>query len=315
MFSFIRLVKIECMKIFQKKISIFMIVILLISLSFAAYMKLDTGHGFLNWENQTEQRIVMANQSLEIESATEARVKLQEQILISQYRIENNIAPLLQDTFWGFVIYASSFIGMATIISLIIAGGIVSNEFSAGTIKLLLIRPHSRSTILRSKYIASLLYGLVVVSSLLVYALLIGFVFLDTSQFSTSHLSVSNGVVQESSIWIHVFIIYLLNSVGLLMLVTFAFMLSTAIRSSTFAIGASLLLALTGSIAIELMKVAGFTWAKFLLFANTNLLQYTMGEPPFEGMTYSFSLIVLVVYYIAFILIAWLSFTKRDVSI
>ncbi len=58
-----------------------------------------------------------------------------------------------------------------------------------------------------------------------------------------------------------------------------------------------------------------YNWAKYILFANTDLSQYT-GErkPIIEGMTLGFSVTMLIIYYIVFIGLAWTLFRKRDVA-
>ncbi len=42
--------------------------------------------------------------------------------------------------------------------------------------------------------------------------------------------------------------------------------------------------------------------------------QYINGSPLFEGMSLGFSIAVLAVYYVLFMAIAWVFFTKRDVA-
>ncbi|MBB5324649.1 ABC-type transport system involved in multi-copper enzyme maturation permease subunit [Anoxybacillus tepidamans] len=55
-------------------------------------------------------------------------------------------------------------------------------------------------------------------------------------------------------------------------------------------------------------------WAKYILFANTNLAQYIDGTPLVKGMTMPFSLAVLLVYFVAFNAVTWWTFQKRDVA-
>ena len=43
-----------------------------------------------------------------------------------------------------------------------------------------------------------------------------------------------------------------------------------------------------------------FDWAKYILFANTDLMQYFEGIPMVEGMTLTFSIIMIVSYFILF---------------
>ena len=75
----------------------------------------------------------------------------------NEYAIEHNIDPN-QMTGWEFVEDATGLMTLITIFAAVIAGDIVASEFTWGTIKLLLIRPVSRTKILLSKYVATLLF-------------------------------------------------------------------------------------------------------------------------------------------------------------
>ena len=57
-----------------------------------------------------------------------------------------------------------------------------------------------------------------------------------------------------------------------------------------------------------------FDWAKYVLFANTDLMQYFEGIPMVEGMTLTFSVIMIVIYFILFQSLAYVVFKKRDVA-
>ena len=48
------------------------------------------------------------------------------------------------------------------------------------------------------------------------------------------------------------------------------------------------------------MLAMKFQWAKYMLFANTDLMQYVDGVPMVEGMTLPFSLMIIVLYFILF---------------
>ena len=89
-------------------------------------------------------------------------------------------------------------------------------------------------------------------------------------------------------------------------------MISTAFRSSAMAIGISIFALLAGAAMMELLQA--YEWSKYLLFPNIDLTQYLIGRPYQEGMTMSFSILVLVGYFLAFNLVSWLTFTKRDVA-
>ena len=67
---------------------------------------------------------------------------------------------------------ASGLIILVTLFTVIIAGDMVAGEFTRGTIKLLLIRPASRSKILLSKYVTTLLFAATLLVILFITALI-----------------------------------------------------------------------------------------------------------------------------------------------
>jgi ABC-2 type transport system permease protein len=97
------------------------------------------------------------------------------------------------------------------------------------------------------------------------------------------------------------------------MLATMAFMISSVFRNSSLAIGISLVLMFTGGNITQLLALK-FSWAKYILFANTNLMQYFEGTPMVEGMTITFSVVMILIYFIIFQVLAFGIFKKRDVA-
>jgi ABC-2 type transport system permease protein len=89
-------------------------------------------------------------------------------------------------------------------------------------------------------------------------------------------------------------------------------MISIVFRSSALAISISIVFLLIGTSTTQLLTQ--YSWAKYILFANTDLTQHIEGRPFFEDMTMTFSLIVLLVYFVIFNLLSWGIFKKRDVA-
>lgn len=249
----------------------------------------------------------LAEAKLEIE-----RKEWESRIAVAEYQLEHDIPPSSK-TLWGGVLEASGMISIVTIFTVIIAGEIVAGEFTWGTIKLLLIRPASRSKILLSKYITTLMFSLLLLVILFIAAFVVnGFLYgFDNIGLPYVHVD-STGAATESNMLTHVIGTFGLQCVELIMTVTLAFMISTVFRSSSLSIGISMFVMFAGSgIAMLLSR---FSWGKYFLFANTNLTQYIEGRPLMEGMTLSFSITVLIVYFILFNVSSWLLFNKRDVA-
>ena len=229
----------------------------------------------------------------------------------NEYRLKNDIKPIQDKSLWGFVEAAISLISLIALFSIIMGGKIVANEFSEGTIKLLLIRPSKRWKILLSKYVAVIGYTLLMLLVLLVVSFLVGGILFSFKGAGTPFLTNSSGIITEVNMIAHIVQLYGLQCINLVMMVTLAFMISTVFRNSAMAIGIGVFLLSVGNTVT--MLLARYNWSKYILFANTDLNQYIDGEPLVKGMTMKFSIIVLIVYFIVFNVISYIGFTKRDI--
>ncbi|MDL4839746.1 ABC transporter permease [Aquibacillus rhizosphaerae] len=310
----------EWIKIFRKLSTTIMIVLLLLGIvTMGAFYKYQettsTTQVNENWKQELQTQISSDQEGLTTAGENNANMKTyyERQIALNEYRIENDIAPNNEQHIWTFVGDSQMMISLAGLFSIIIAAGIVSSEFSSGTIKLLLIRPISRVKILLSKYITVLLFGILMLAIIYLFSSLVGLVLFGLPSTDVSHLAYSNGEVIERSISFNLVIQYLLSSIDILMIATMAFMISSAFRNSSFAIGISLFLLFMGGTATILLA-SWFDWTKYILFANTDLTAYFDGVPIVEGMTLSFSIVMLLIYFLIFHLLAFGIFAKRDVA-
>lgn len=315
MSSIVHLVQNENMKIYRRpatwvmtSILITLIIIMGLVTKFLINDTVDE-----NWK----EALATENESLEeIVSDPHLMGALKKQyeneIATNQYRIENDIKPIATASFWGFVKSAVDLTSMITMFTIIIAAGIVANEFSWGTIKLLLARPVTRGKILLSKYVSTFGFALFSLIVLFIVSMIVSGILFGFSAITQPHLVYIDGVVEEKNMILHLLFLYGLRGVDLLMMVTFAFMISTVFRSSSLAIGLALFLMFTGSQVV--MLLSQYDWVKYILFANTYLGQHIEGTPIVEGMTMTFSLIVLAVYFTIFNLLSWYVFKKRDIA-
>ncbi|API91683.1 hypothetical protein J32TS6_40990 [Virgibacillus pantothenticus] len=230
----------------------------------------------------------------------------------NNYYLENDIQPAPY-TAWTFVEENINFLSIVSLLTIIIAAGIVANEFRWGTIKLLLIRPISRSGILLSKYITVLLFALYTAIFTLVLMWIFGAIFFGIGDLNPSIVVEGEDGFKTVSLVANVFTSFGFKLVNLVMMATFAFMISAVFRNSSLAIGIAIFLMMGGSSIVTFF--ADKEWAKYILFAHTDLSQYMDGNfLMLEDNTMGFSITVLVVYYAIFMLLSWIVFTKRDVA-
>ncbi|WP_067622432.1 ABC transporter permease [Alicyclobacillus acidiphilus] len=218
----------------------------------------------------------------------------------------------LQENAVHFLTDGDQAVNLVVIFAAVVAGDIVANEFALGTIKFLLIRPVARWKILLSKYLTVLSFSVCMMVFLMVTAYVVGGLFFGFGGADDPYHYVHGTTIVSVPMYVEALRDYGLAAVTLLMTVTVSFMISTLFRSSSMAIALSILLLFLGAVVTHLL--ARYTWDKFILFTNWDLTQYTEGTPIVKGMTWQFSVVVLAVYFIVFMAISWLSFTKRDVA-
>lgn len=312
----VNLIRNENMKIYRRMRTWVMVGILILLVgAWSTIVWFDTGRHMQGdgWRTELEQQIENNQQLLADKNTLENfKKELEKQNAMLQHQLDENIKPL-GATMWGNVIDLAGLVFVITLFVVIVAGDSLAGEFSTGTIKLLLIRPASRTKIMLSKYVSSILFGLFLLVVLFAASILINGAFYGFSGWDQPFLKVTeDGELVEKNMLLHLWGTYLLNAVSTVMYVTMAFMISAVFRSSAMAIGISIFAMFAGDIIT--MFLSRYEWSKYLLFANIDLSQYLNGRPFMEGMTMGFSVTVLLVYFAVFNVLAWLVFTKRDVA-
>lgn len=200
---------------------------------------------------------------------------------------------------------------------MVIMTDLVSSEASGGTIKLLLTRPVKRWKILLSKYIA-LLYSIsFIVLCVAILAYLISGVVFGYSGWNMPMLTgfqTNNEELLTANVHLIPQWTYILMEFGLAWFVCvvvsgLTFMLSVLLRSTTAVMGIMLSALIAGAILVNM--VSSWESAKYLFMVNLQLTNYINGSsPPIEGMTLTFSLLVLFVWLLVSLVISFVVFTK-----
>ena len=247
-----------------------------------------------------------------------------EAILIGMYRLENNINAATVSENISFVGSDSDFLKTFTksamllmvvsLLIIIVAGGSMSSEFSNGTVKFLLVNPVKRGKILAAKYISVLSVALIMLITFYVFNALLAGIFCGFGDIGASHLYVSEGAVHSIPSILNVAWKYIVGSLNLLAMATFAFALSSLVRSSALSIGLGVFLFTSGTFFVQVFaRNFKMDWARYIIFANTDLNMIQTYETPFINHTVRFALVVVAVYMAVFLLTAWDGFVRRDV--
>lgn len=265
-----------------------------------------------DWKQTSQKQITFLEEQLSIPGLPKEQLQqYKDGLEIEKYRLANDVAPISLDSVNGFIKDLPANLSVITLFAVVVAAGIVATEFSQGTIKMLLTRPVKRWKILTSKLITVGIFAIALTVVLLVVGVISGYIFFDS--IPGKDLEVVNGQIVDVSFWGRILLLTGLSLINVFVIATLAFMIGSVFRSSSLAIGISIFLMFMG-VQITYM-LARFEFVKYILFANTNLSQYIgNNQPMIEGLTMPFSIVVILVYVMVFLVISYWSFMKRDVT-
>jgi ABC-2 type transport system permease protein len=313
----IALIQNELMKIFGKMASWIYMVVIVMAVLIAGIIYMNfSGDPNPNWRQDTQAEITMLENQLE-SASEEEKGMIEEQINQTQEYLDKGINPTAK-TNWHFmndvVVGVSS---LVTLFVVVVGSANVAAEFSDGTIKQLLIRPHRRWSILLSKYIAVIIYAMLMVVTLIVSGYLIGLILYGSGDFNMKIFEFTLEGRKEAIVGTQFFLKMLYFIPSLLMVMTIAFMLSTLFKSQALAVGIGIFVLFFSSTlgGIILMLADKYTWIKFLIFPHLDLTVYALQERILENITLPVSLSILAIYYAIFMMITFFFFQKRDISI
>jgi len=219
-------------------------------------------------------------------------------------------------------------VGSVLLIPLLVAvfgADLVSSEFAEGTITLLLTRPVARWKVLLSKVVAMILFTTLTLLAAFFLAwgisgvafgwsgweapILTGFRLGGASPAAGFDLS----GVRIVFLWQDTFAAWGLAWFSALAVGSITLLLSVVFRSAAAAMGTMMATLVGGTI---LSRVASdWDGAKWFFVTNLPLPDYYAGLPtPFEGMTLTFSALVLLAWALAALTAAFVLFTRRDVT-
>ncbi len=234
------------------------------------------------------------------------------------YRFENDIKDYPMNSNNGIIenFYNEYFI-MILIIIIIVAGSIVSEEFSKGTIKLLLVKPYSRTKILLSKYITAILMVFFAIVTVLGIQLIVGGIFFGYDTLAIPKLVYN--FTTKTILEMNVFKYFLYNTIAvlpqLILLTTLAFSISTISLSTSLANTLTIVGSLAGDIINSIAVSYEINILKLFVTLNWDFTPYLFGgSSPYLGITLPFSIVVCLVYWLIMLIVTIIVFKRRNIK-
>ncbi|WP_342443269.1 ABC transporter permease [Lysinibacillus sp. FSL K6-0075] len=311
----LKLIQNEWMKLWHKKgtwaMVAMLILVILVPAGITKYYEVKSPvEG--SWQDIEQEAIQSYKERLAGEDLTEEdKAYFQEQMAISEYRLANDAPSQKDSSLVSFMSFTSGMLTLVTLFTVITAASIVSSEFSTGTIKMLLTRPMSRAKVLTSKLLTTFLFGLLLYVVNVVVSALVGLVLFGMG--TGVELEIVNEQVVEKGVWGDLAYHYLLSGGDFVMSTLFAFLIGSVFRSSSLAIGLTMFLSFTGGMIV--MFLSRYDIVKYIWLTHSDLTQYEHGGGSIiADVTMPFSLTVLAIYALVFLVISYSTFMKRDVT-
>lgn len=300
---------------------------------YSSFEEQDAAENLLLTKNDIEYRLLAGVDYNDMNLTEETTEKLKKDLAIVNKKIElslleeNTSNTLIGD---GYVMSFSMGNLFSVIILIIVAGALVSHEVSTGTIKSLIIAPVRRWKIYASKYIALLIFSLVLtvytyVMSILINGLLFGFGNYGSEVFYVAGKAVEINYVLSQ------LLSAMCSFIPVLFFVTLAFVLSVVTKSTAASVSISMGVYWGGDIIHLILSGVLMEYpyiTKFLPFNNLqwyNMIMYS-GSNNVENMNALItgnlnqegSLVFSIVYtLLLFVCMLWIghdSFCRRDIK-
>ena len=263
------------------------------------------------------EQIKSSNEELTYQEKKEYNESLEEKE-ISKYIIENHVDVEKVNDLRGILSRFFNEFGLFIIVIVVmIAGTIVSEEFNKGTIKLLLIKPYSRTKILLAKFITVLImivFSTVVIigMELIVGGLIYGF---DSLSIPVIVYNFETNMIQEINIFSYLGLQIFSILPSIILLATLSFALSTIFTNSPVAIALPLLGYMGVTVINQLAIQYNIGFLKYFVTLNWDFAQYLFGGMPLmEGLTPIFSIIICIIYFVIMLIPTLIIFKKKNIK-
>jgi ABC-2 type transport system permease protein len=318
------LVQNETLKILRRRrfavvVGILLAIIALVT--YSQYQRLKEQRN-RNWRAEIQQRIANYQNVLRRErSNNQAWTKsLRAEMKRLQFYLDHDVEPD-KPTAPIFVRgFANASGWLLPLLVAMFGADIVSAESSEGTDKLLLTRPVRRSKILFSKLVTLWMFATLTLLCGAIIAFAISSLALPArgwdapmfTGFQVNGATVNVEDIRQLPLWKDALIAYGLQWYALLSVASIALMLSVLFRSSAAAIGTMLASLIGGTILTRISP--DWTTGKYLFVSALPLADYYSGlPPPYDGMSMTFCMTLLLGWAAGCIAVSFAIFTRRDV--
>lgn len=323
----VKLIKNELTKILKKKSLYVMIILLLvfILINNILYARSYSNKGDQYIQDAEEQNYELLEYKESLEQLEKMNSEEEEaynivlkQIEKNQYIIDNeqNLNAIGNNRFVLRTIFAQYDIFIIIYI-IMIAGTIMSEEFNKGTIKLLLIKPYSRTQIFFAKFITCVIILIASAVVLVLLQTLIGGIILDFSSLAVPIVEYNQETqdLQFMNLFAFIGLDFLARLPMYLIVLAIAFACSAILLNSATSIVIPIMLYIFSGTIEGFLNGINAKWMRFIITLNWNFEAYLFGgKPEISAFSFGFSSFICLLYFVVIIGAAYYNFKKRDIK-
>ncbi|MBH9967936.1 ABC transporter permease [[Bacillus] enclensis] len=272
---------------------------------------------FSEAETKHESKLQSDPESMEVMILESEKNEITEEINRLNYHLEQNIIPVSNNNLYDNLLSVTQMTGLITVLITVVAVSLIADEFSSGTIKLLLIRSVSRVNILLSKLITMLLYILFYTASAILFTFVISLLVSDVNASSSYVFSKGIHNFMHENFYVLFAQNILTQFFSIMMVSLIAFSLTVVFVSKSVTLPLTLAIYFMATpMTLFLNEYTDLT--KYLWFANWDLRQFmlpfkTTQGPLIEGMTLTSSLVTNMIYCIPLLLFTFYFFQRKEI--
>lgn len=220
-------------------------------------------------------------------------------------------------TYNDYMINIADFIFILIII--VVTSSIVSDEFSKGTIKQLLVRPYKRTKIWLSKYISSIVVLIISILIIGIIAAVIFGLFMGFDDYANFEIGVydyESGSAHSMNVFAYTGNFFISKLPNYIMLGTIAIFISTILKNAAMAVAVPLFGIMTSELINELLiNSTKCRFLKYFITPHWDWSVYNFGKKSvFSFIDFKFSIIVYMIWFIVLIGLALFRFKKEDIK-
>ena len=240
---------------------------------------------------------------------------LKEQMTLHEYVIEHELDIFNEANLRAVLMNFSGEFGLFILIYVImIAGSIVSEEYSRGTIKSLLTKPYKRRTILTSKIFVVIIFIPIIMLFMSLIEIFIGGLLLGFDSLSVPVVLYAHESLVNYSV-LGYLARMLFSSLGMYLVIgILGVMISTITLSTSAAITISFLFYLLLNVISNLALVYDFPIFKYFVSLYWDFSYLVKGTLQPFGATLFTSIFVILIYLVVMLCLTYVIFGKKDVK-